>query len=134
MTTYQFLSKKLQKFTLVEFAMVKWVYITLGVLIASLYTPLLAVSGWAFLVITLLAGLPLIVYTLGFKGGIKQKCRQYLQNNNPSNQVLTLISCSFLGIAAAAFCPVLASYEWWVYILIMLILVAKPFNHVFLRK
>lgn len=134
MSLYQFLSKKLQRFTPVEFVMVKWIYVVLGVLVASLYTPLFMVSGWAYLIITLIASIPLMVSVSQFKGNIHKKIKQYLQNNNPSNQVLTLLSCAFFGIAAAVFFPILASLEWWVYVVIIAVLIIKPFTHVFLIK
>ena len=134
MQLYQFLTGKLRKFTVVEFSMVKWIYVILGVLIASLYAPVHSVSGWAWLIVSFIAALPLIVYTCSFPGNIIEKSRQYIQNNTPMNQVLTLISGVFFGIAFSVFFPVLSSCAWWIYLVIIAILFVKPFTHVFLMK
>ncbi|MCL2468806.1 MAG: hypothetical protein FWF24_01040 [Alphaproteobacteria bacterium] len=133
MKAYQFLSQKLQKFTLVEFAMVEWIYIIFGVLVASLYRPLLVVSGWFYLFVTLIAAAPLLIYFLNFEGSLIQRARQYIAGNNPSNQVLTLLSCAFFGIAATAFFPILTRCDWWIYAGLMILLFIKPFTHLFLR-
>ncbi|MCL2473758.1 MAG: hypothetical protein FWF23_02480 [Alphaproteobacteria bacterium] len=134
MAIYQFLTGKLRKFTVVEFSMVKWIYVILGVLIAALYAPVLAVSGWAWLIVSFIAGLPLILYTFTFPGNMIEKSRQYIQNNTPMNQVLTLLSGVFFGIAAAVFFPILSSCAWWVYVVLIVVLIAKPFTHLFLMK
>ena len=134
MQLYQFLSAKLRKFTLVEFVMVKWVYVFFGLLLASLVAPLLGVSWCFWLAACVIAGLPLLVYVLSFSGNLFEKARQYIANNNPSNQVLTAFSCIFFALAATAFYPALARFDWWVYVGIMVVLIAKPFTHVFLRK
>lgn len=134
MTMYKFLSNKLQKFSVCDFRMVKGVYVILGLFIASLYVPVLGLSAWFYLIFACLAAAPLLMFAFSFEGDIRNKAEQYLKHNNPSNQVLTLVSCVNFGFMLAVIFPFLASWYWWVYLVLIVLLLIKPFYHVFLNK
>lgn len=133
MKMYQYLSQKLQKLSLVDFACIKGVYVILGVLFVSVYPALLSISAWAYLLLAGVSAAPLVLFTLSFKGGLIQKAQEYLKYNNPSNQVLTLISCCSVGMVIAGVFPFIASAFWGIYFILMLLLASKPFFKVFLR-
>lgn len=126
MTLYQKLSNKLRRLSIFDFILIKWVYLTLGILLASTYPPLYYLSIWSYLILSLIAATPLLMLTFSFNGNLFEKAKQYLANNTPSNQVLTLISCASIGIALAIFLPILTQLRWYLYLIIMLLLALKP--------
>ncbi|MCL2673269.1 MAG: hypothetical protein FWF01_02655 [Alphaproteobacteria bacterium] len=133
MPLYHTLATKLRKLSLVEFACVKIVYIIFAMLVAGLFPDLLDVSGWAYLVLTLVAAAPLWVHLASFQGNIISKARQYLKHNDPAHQALTLISCFSFGLLLAVLFPLLAMGAWWVYILLMVAFAIAPASKVLFR-
>lgn len=133
MKTYQYLSQKLQRLSLADFACIKGVYVILGVLLVSVYPALLNISIWAYVILAAISAAPLVLFALSFKGSLIQKETEYLKYNNPSNQVLTLISCCSVGIIIAEVFPFMSSAFWGVYLSLMILLALKPFFKVFLR-
>lgn len=130
MNLYETLSQKLQKLSIADFIMIKWIYLFLGILLATAYHSVFYLSVWFYLILTVVAALPPLMFTLSFKGNIIEKTKQYLAHNNPSNQVLVLISCFSFGITVAVLFPILTGFHWYVYLILMLILAIKPLKKV----
>lgn len=126
----KFLTEKLHKMTITDFAMVKWAYIILGLLAATLYHPF-ALLGWpVYLILAILAAMPLYMRFYSFSGSLKEKTKQYLQNNNPACQVLNLISCFSFALFLTSLLPFLLAIKWWIYLLILIALVIMPIKNV----
>lgn len=131
---YKKLSDKLRKLSIFDFLLIKCVYVIFGVLITAVYFPLVYISIWAYLILAAVATLPLVMFTTSFQGGMIDKAKQYLANNNPSNQVLTLISCTSIGIAIALFFPQLTGIRWYYYLALMLLFAVIPFKKAFFSE
>ncbi|MBK2008850.1 hypothetical protein IB622_00445, partial [Francisella orientalis] len=84
----EFLSEKLQRFTLVDIALVKIVYFLVGLLIISSYSTLALVSWVFYLLMFLTAVFPIVIHLLSFEGLYIEKARKYLKTNKPLYQVL----------------------------------------------
>lgn len=125
-TLEQFLSNKLRKFSIIDFMCVKAVYFVFALFLVSLYPPLKWLSPWAYLILAVLAALPLWVHFAAAPGNFFEKSKHYLRTNTPSNQVLTLIYCFSIGALVAILLPILVSFSWWVYVLAMVVLGIKP--------
>lgn len=132
MTAESFLSQKLQKFSIVDFGCVKIVYLVLGLLIFSLYMPLMGLSWWFYLVLAALCALPLYIHLFSQPGGMIEKMHRYLKTNNPSNQVLLFLSMFFFSLMLGALMPVLTSFHWWIYVTVMIIFALKPMTKTWL--
>ncbi len=126
MTAENFLSKKLQKFSMVDLAFVKWVYFVVGLLVCALY-PKVMILDWVFyLVLTVFCAMPLYIHLFSQPGDLLAKMKAYLKTNNPSNQVLLFFSMFFFALMMATLLPVLASVSWWVYVVLIMVLAIKP--------
>jgi hypothetical protein len=126
MTAENFLSKQLQKFTLVDISCVKTVYFVFGLLIFMLYSRLAFVDWWFYGTLFVLCWLPLAVHFFSQTGTLIEKAQAFLGTNNPSNQVLLFLSTFFFAFMLCALMPVLASGAWWVYVVIMVAFAIKP--------
>jgi hypothetical protein len=126
MSLESFLSKKLQRFSLLDMALVKLVYLIVSFLLFSLYSPLESLDWWAYLVLAVMAALPLYIHEFSVKGSLSEKLQNYLKTNNPSNQVLLFITMFGFGCMLCTLLPVLASYVWWHYVIVIIILAIKP--------
>lgn len=126
MTIETFLSKKLQQFSILDLSLVKSVYLVMGLLIFSLYPNLSSLDWWFYLIIAVLCALPLWGHLFSQKGNFTKKMKGYLKTNNPSNQVLLALSVFFSALVLGVLFPVLVSAEWWIYVIIMVILAIKP--------
>jgi len=126
MSLESFLSKKLQRFSLLDIALVKLVYLVVSLLLFSLYPPLESLDWWAYLTLAVLAVLPLYIHEFSVKGSFSKKLENYLKTNNPSNQVLLFLTMFGFGCMLCTLLPVLASYVWWYYVIAIAILAIKP--------
>ena len=126
MTAENFLSKKLQKFSILDLALVKSVYFVFGLLIFVLYPSLSALDWWFYLVLLILCAMPLEVHFFSQKGNMTAKAKAFLKTNNPSNQVLLFLSVFFSASMFGLLFPVLVHGFWWVYVVIMIPLAIKP--------
>lgn len=126
MTAESFLSSKLQKFSILDFGLVKLTYGVFGLLMFSLYPKLAGLDWWFYLILTILCTLPLSIHLYSQKGGLIEKMHAYLKTNSPSNQVLVALSMFFLAAMLGVLLPILVSAQWWVYLVLMLILALKP--------
>lgn len=126
MSLESFLSKKLQKFSILDFALVKLTYLIVAYLIFSLYSPLAQIDWWAYLILAIITALPLYVHEFSVKGSLLTKMKNYLKTNNLSNQILLFITIFALGSMLCVLFPVLASYEWWIYVIAIIIVAIKP--------
>ena len=121
-----FLSEKLQHFSIVDIGFVKIVYLLIGILIATNYMALLNISWMFYIVMYLIAVMPITLHLLSFEGTYIEKSRQYLKTNKPSYQVLLFFAMFFLGCALAVLIPILTMIPWFVYIVLIVALAIKP--------
>ncbi len=126
MTTERYLSKQLQKFSILDLTLVKLVYLVFGILIFSLYSELTLLSWWFYFALALLCNCPLLIHLFSQKGPLVEKIQKYIKTNNPSNQVLLFLNVFFLALMLCTLIPVLASASWWVYVILMIITGIKP--------
>jgi hypothetical protein len=126
MTAENFLSKQLQKFTLVDLSLVKSVYFLFGLLIFTLYPRLSFLDWWFYCILFVLCWLPLAVHFFSQEGALLEKAHAFLKTNNPSNQVLLFLSTFFFAFMLCVLVPVLASVPWWGYVILMIALAIKP--------
>jgi len=126
MTAESFLSKKLQKFSILDLALVKSVYFVFGFLIFALYPNLSALDWWFYLVLLIMCAMPLEVHLFSQKGSLVKKMHAFLKTNNPSNQVLLFLSVFFSACMLGVLLPVLVSGPWWLYVIIIVPLAVKP--------
>lgn len=126
MSVESYLSKQLQKFTIIDYGFVKLVYFFFGALIFHLYPPLGAIAWWFYLILFIFAIFPLEVHLFSQDGNLLDKMHQYLKTNDPSNQMLLALSIFFFACMMCTLIPWLASFYWWVYVILIAILAAKP--------
>ncbi len=126
MSIESFLSGKLRRFTVVDIGFVKVVYFLFGLLVFSVYPPLVETDWWFFLAIALACGLPLGFHFFSFAGSLLEKGQAYAQSNLPAYQVLLFMTQFFFALTLGSLFPVLASGDWWVYVLIMIVAAIKP--------
>ena len=122
----EFLSEKLQHFSLVDIGFVKIVYLLIGILIATNYMALLNISWIFYILLYFVAVVPIALHLLSFEGTYIEKSRQYLKTNKPSYQVLLFFAMFFLGCTLAVLVPVLSMVPWFVYIVLIVALAIKP--------
>lgn len=126
MTAESFLKKRLQKFSILDLALIKLVYFVLGLLVASLH-PQLIDNDWLFyLIISLFCATPLLIHLFAQKGNYSEKLRLYLKTNNPSNQMLLFLSTFFFALMVACLAPILTEFSWWIYLAIIVACAIKP--------
>jgi hypothetical protein len=126
MSTEQFLSGKLRKFSIVDIGFVKAVYFLSGLLVYSLYSPLAAPDWWFWMLLGIVSGFPLVIRFFGFPGSLFEKGYAYLQKNSPALQVLLFLTQFFVAFMLADLLPVLAGGAWWIYAGLMVLLAIKP--------
>ena len=126
MTGESFLSKKLQKFSVLDLVLVKLVYLFIGILVFSIYVPLSQISWWFYLILTMIAAFPLYLHTFSFSGDYFSKAKMYVKTNNPSNQVLLFLTMFFFAGLLATFFPALVQFHWWYYLIVIIVLAVKP--------
>ena len=122
----EFLSEKLQKFSLVDIALVKCVYFLVGLLIATSYLVLTTVSWVFYTLMFLIAALPIVLHLLSFEGSYLEKARQYLKTNKPAYQVLLFFSMFFFACAIAVLLPAATLVPWYAYVVLIGLLAIKP--------
>ncbi len=120
------LEGKLRKFSLVDFACVKSVYFVCGLLVFSLYPTLAALDWWFYFTLAIFCAFPLWVHMFSQPGKLIEKMHQYIQTNGPSNQVLLFFAQFFFALMLGVLLPILVSFSWWVYVLIIVVLAIKP--------
>lgn len=126
MTAEGFLSKQLQKFSLVDLSLVKSVYFVFGLLIFTLYPRLSFLDWWFYGILFLLCWMPLAIHYFSLDGDFLGKAQAFLKTNNPSNQVLLFLSTFFFAFMLCALMPFLANIYWWIYLILMIGLAIKP--------
>ena len=126
MSIEQTWSGKLQRFTIIDIALVKAVYFLFGLLVYSVYAPLAAVDWWFWLVFLLIGAFPLMLHYFGARGNVLDKGRAFLASNTPALQVLLFLTQFFAAFMLADLLPVLASGKWWVYVGLIGLLAIKP--------
>ncbi|AIT09982.1 membrane protein [Candidatus Francisella endociliophora] len=122
----EFLSEKLQQFSLVDIALVKIVYFLVGLLVATNYLVLTNVSWIFYLLMFLTAAFPIVIHLFSFEGSYIEKARMYLKTNKPSYQVLLFFSQFFFGCMIVVLVPVLIIVPWYVYAILIVVFAIKP--------
>ena len=113
MTAEETWTRKLRKFSLLDFALVKFVYFLFGLWVLQIY-PLLGQPDWWFwLVLGVLAGFPILLHWSVSDGNFIDKSRTFIATNRPSLQVLLFFSQLFVGVALGILFPVLVNGPWW---------------------
>jgi len=126
MTVEEKLSAKLRRFSRVDIVFVKLTYFVVGLLLVSLFQGLQMLHWGYFLTLMIIAMVPLYIHMFGHGGTLCEKADHYLKTNNPSNQALLFLSMmGFSGFLASLF-PVLAMYDWKVYVVLIILLAIKP--------
>jgi Ca2+/Na+ antiporter len=120
------MESQLQKFSILDFSLIKLVYFFVGLLVFVLYPKLNHLAWWFYLMIALLSALPLWIHLFSQKGSFFEKTHVYLKTNNSANQVLLFFSCSFFSFMLAILFPIIVSFKWWVYVIIGCVLAIKP--------
>lgn len=126
MSAESFLSKQLQKFSLIDLVFVKSVYCVVTLLIFSLYRDLALLSYWFYGALLVICAFPIEVHLFSQPGNLLDKTRAYLKSNTPSNQVLLFLSVFFASIILGKYFPILVSGQWLLYVMIIIPLMAKP--------
>lgn len=126
MTAESFLKKRLQKFSILDLALIKLVYFVIGLLVASLYPQLIGNDWLFYLIISLFCATPLLIHLFAQKGNYSEKLRLYLKTNNPSNQMLLFLSTFFFALMVACLAPILTEFSWWIYLAIIVACAIKP--------
>ncbi|ASG68557.1 hypothetical protein fh0823_15980 [Francisella halioticida] len=122
----EFLSEKLQRFTLVDIALVKIVYFLVGLLVVTNYLVLTTVSWIFYLLMALMAVFPIVIHLFSFEGSYVEKARMYLKTNKPSYQVLLFFSQFFFACMLTVLIPALILVPWYVYVILIVIFAIKP--------
>ena len=126
MLTEDFLSHKLQRFSLFDLILVKLVYLILGILVSTNYQDLLSISWIFYLIFALISAFPLYLHFFATKGSYLDKSKNYLRTNKPSYQVLLFLSMFFLGCTLSVLISWLSLISWWAYVILIIILAIKP--------
>jgi len=126
MNVEHFLESQLRKFSLIDIAFVKMVYLMVGLLVSALYLPMAALSGWFYFILVVICAFPLEVHLFSQEGSLLEKSHAYLKSNNPSNQVLLFLTQFFFAQLLAKLFPVLASFSAWIYLIVIIPLMIKP--------
>ncbi|MDD3668992.1 MAG: hypothetical protein PHX68_01720 [Alphaproteobacteria bacterium] len=126
MTPEQFLSARLRRLSIVDFALIEMIYIALGLLLAKAYAPFASLGWGVYLTLSLVCALPVWMRILGYAGSIWEREKQFLKNNTPAYQVLVLIACVSFSLFASVLFPSLLAAPYWVYIALIGLLAVKP--------
>lgn len=126
MNAESFLSRQLQKFTLVDLSLVKSVYFVFGLMIFAIYPRLSFIDWWFYLILVIVCWLPLAIHFFSQEGELLEKAHAFLKTNNPANQVLLFLSTFFFAFMFGVLIPILAMVYWWMYLIILLGLAIKP--------
>jgi hypothetical protein len=126
MTVESFLEKKLQQFSIVDFALVKSVYFFISLLVFSLYPKLSSLDWLFYLIMALMCGIPLWIHLFSQSGNLIEKMHGYLKTNGPPKQVLLFLSVFFFALMLGVLIPFIVTFTWWYYIIIAIILAIKP--------
>lgn len=126
MTIESYLEKKLQKFSVVDLVFIKTVYLVLGLLVCSLYPKLITLHWFYYLILSFFCSLPLMVHLFSQKGNLTKKITKYLKTNNPANQMLLFLATFFFALMLGTLIPVIIELNWWIYLIVIIILAIKP--------
>lgn len=126
MTIEQYWTGRLRTFSLLDYSLVKLVYLLFGLWALQLYPPLAALDWWFGLALFTAATLPLFIHWLAADGGVLDRSRQFIAGNTPAFQVLLFFAQFFIGITLGLVFPVLTSGPWWLLLLLIVLTAIKP--------
>ena len=131
MNAEDFLSKELQKFSIIDIALVKFVYLLISIIIATNYKPLLEINWLFYLIFTIIPAFPLWLHLFSSPGTYLQKVNHYIKTNKPAYQVLLFLSMFFFACLLCVLIPFLSDIAWWWYLIVAIILAIKPMKSSF---
>lgn len=126
MNVEQFLEKKLQKFSILDFSLIKCVYLLISWMIFALYPALSELHWWFYLVLAILCALPLKIHLYSQPGNLIEKMHGYLKTNSPATQVLLFLSMFFVALMLGVLVPALVSFAWYYYLVLAILFAIKP--------
>ncbi len=121
-----FLSKKLQKFNIVDLAFIKFTYMSVGLLLISLFAELKALDWGFLLTFTILAALPLWINMFSQSGSYLEKANKYLKSNNPQKQMLLFLAMFGVAGLLGCFFPLILELGWEMYVIAIVLFAIKP--------
>ena len=126
MNVEKFLSEKLRKFSLLDICLVRVVYLLIGLLVATSYTPLSNISSIFYFIMLVIAAIPLLAHFFATKGTFIVKAKEFINTNTPAYQVLLFFVSFFLGCALCVLIPAFEYVEWYYYVALIVIFAIKP--------
>lgn len=82
-----FLSEKLRRFEVIDYIFVMLVYYVLGLMILSVYPPLMGIAWWFYLIVLVICAFPLIIHLISQPGEtLLSKFNPCVKSNTPSLQ------------------------------------------------
>lgn len=122
-----FLSEKLRRFEIMDYVFVMLVYFVFGLMVLSVYPPLMGIGWWFYLILLVICALPLIIHLMSQPGDtLLSKFNPCVKSNTPSLQVLLSLTMFFTACIIVSLIPLLAHVKWWIYLIIMVIFSLKP--------
>jgi hypothetical protein len=113
-------------FSLLDFTLVKLVYLLFGLWALKIYPVLGQLDWWFWLVLGSLAGIPLLLHWSQGEGNAMEKSRAFIASNTPSLQVLLFLSQFFIGILLGILLPGLLGGPWWLLLVLIGLGAIKP--------
>ena len=126
MTAESYLESKLQKFSILDLALIKSVYFIVGLLVCALYPKLIMLDWFFYFIVGVFCSMPLGVHLFSQTGTFLEKTTTYLKTNNASNQMLLFFSTFFFALMIGTLIPVITHLYWWVYLIAIIGLAIKP--------
>jgi hypothetical protein len=127
MSTETFLSEKLHRFEVIDYIFVMLAYYIFGLMILSVYSPLMSIAWWFYLIMIVICAFPLIIHLISQPGEtLLSKFHPCVKSNTPSLQVLLALVMFFAACIVVSFIPMLAHVKWWLYLIIMVLFSLKP--------
>jgi hypothetical protein len=127
MSAELFLSEKLRRFEVIDYIFVMLVYYVFGLMILSVYPPLMSIAWWFYLIVLIICAFPLIIHLISQPGEtLLSKFNPCVKSNTPSLQILLSLVMFFAACIIVSFIPMLAHVKWWIYLIILVLLSLKP--------
>lgn len=126
MNVERFLESKLQLFSILDLSLVKSVYFVLSLLIYSFYPKLAALDWWFYFILSVLSAMPLWIHLFSQPGNLLDKLHHFIKTNGLPTQVLLFLSVFFTALMLGTLLPILVSFVWWQYLIIVVLLAIKP--------
>lgn len=126
----------LRKMSILDISLIKTIYLLLGFLIAACYPKLLTLDWQVYLIVMIITVIPFLLGVFGEKeqGYIKKAMKFLSKKWTPAHQVLLLLYILSVSFILAIFFPVLSSFSFESYLVVIILLMIKPFYNIWLKK